>query len=255
MLPSWIRSSSDMPRPTYFLATETTRRRLASVRSRRARLALVLDLRQRLVERRPDRARVEESALEAARASGQLAVATVLGAPAQQARRAGCGITIEASTRPRSVSSSGVSTSCGDRSHMLRIDVGERAERAQRLARRQRRAYRPGVGQREAIQHSQPSGSTRRYSAADVGPPLASACGAKQHPAGRCRASMARASRFSPSQVSSGTVPISRRYMRTWSSKPSPSVARRNQRRAARSPPRPRAPQARRGCGPAIQLR
>src|SRR5437588_168125 len=31
MLPSWIRSSSDMPRPMYFLATETTRRRFASV--------------------------------------------------------------------------------------------------------------------------------------------------------------------------------------------------------------------------------
>ncbi len=32
MLPSWMRSSSDMPRPMYFLATLTTRRRLASVR-------------------------------------------------------------------------------------------------------------------------------------------------------------------------------------------------------------------------------
>ena len=36
MLPSWIRSSSDMPRPMYFLATETTSRRFASVRRRRA---------------------------------------------------------------------------------------------------------------------------------------------------------------------------------------------------------------------------
>src|SRR5215472_1751752 len=35
---------------------------------------------------------------------------------------------------------------------------------------------------------------------------------------------MARASRFSPSHVSSGTVPISRKYMRTWSSKLSPSA-------------------------------
>ena len=31
MLPSWIRSSIDMPRPMYFFATETTSRRLASV--------------------------------------------------------------------------------------------------------------------------------------------------------------------------------------------------------------------------------
>ena len=36
MLPSWIRSRKERPRPTYFLATETTRRRLARIRWARA---------------------------------------------------------------------------------------------------------------------------------------------------------------------------------------------------------------------------
>ena len=36
MLPSWIRSRNDIPRPMYFLAIETTRRRLADVSCSRA---------------------------------------------------------------------------------------------------------------------------------------------------------------------------------------------------------------------------
>ena len=42
MFPSWIRSSSDMPRPMYFFATDTTSRRFASVRRRSALSPLCL---------------------------------------------------------------------------------------------------------------------------------------------------------------------------------------------------------------------